>query len=81
MKKRPIAVTIVSILFVVVGLGGMIRGVWTLLAGRGGITRHALIDVSLVEITSLAALLSACSCGEGPIGRVGCAWHGWHFTS
>src|SRR5689334_19495035 len=58
-QKRPIAVTIVSVLFVVVGLGGMIRGVWTLLAGRvGGITGHALIDVSLVEVTSLAALLS-----------------------
>ena len=59
MKKRPIAVTIVSVLLVIVGLGGMIRGVWTLPAGHsGGITGHALIDVSLVEVTSLAALVS-----------------------
>jgi len=58
-KKRPIAVTIVSVLFVIVGLGGMIRGVWTFLAGPGGgITGHALMDVSLVEVTSLAALVS-----------------------
>ena len=59
MKKRPIAVTIVSLLFVIVGVGGMIRGVWSLIAGRaGGITGHELVDISLVEITSLAALLS-----------------------
>lgn len=58
-KKRPIAVTIVSVLFIIVGVGGMIRGVWSLLAGRaGGITGHALMDASLVEVTSLAALVS-----------------------
>ena len=59
MKKRPIAVTIVSVLFVIVGAGGMIKGVWSLLAGRaGGITGHELLDASLVEVSSLAALLS-----------------------
>jgi hypothetical protein len=58
-KKRPIAVTIVSVLFIIVGVVGMIRGVWTLVAGRGGgITGHQLIDASLVETSSLAALLS-----------------------
>src|ERR1043166_8522117 len=58
-KKRPIAVTIVSVLFIIVGVGGMIRGVWSVLAGRGGgITGHELMDVSLVEVSSLAALVS-----------------------
>jgi hypothetical protein len=58
-KKRPIAVTIVSLLFIVFGLAGMIRGVWSPLTGHGGgITGHELMDASLVEVTSLAALLS-----------------------
>ena len=59
MKKRPIGVTLVSVLFILIGVGGMVRGVWSLLAGRGGgITGHALMDASLVEVTSLAALVS-----------------------
>jgi hypothetical protein len=52
-------VTIVSILFIIVGAGGMIRGVWSFLGGRGGgITGHALMDASFVEVSSLAALVS-----------------------
>ena len=59
MKKRPIAVMIVSVLFIVIGLGCMFRGVWSLFAGRGGgITGHALMDASLVEVSSLDALAS-----------------------
>ena len=59
MKKRPIAVTIVSVLFIIIGAAVMLRGVWSLLAGRaGGITGHDLLDASLVEVSSLAALIS-----------------------
>jgi hypothetical protein len=57
-KKRPIAVTIVSVLFIIIGAVVMFRGVWSLVAGRGGgITGHELMDVALVEVSSLAALL------------------------
>jgi hypothetical protein len=56
-KKRPIAVTIVSVVFIIVGVAGMFRGVWTLRGGHGGITHHDLIDASLVEVSSFAALL------------------------
>ena len=57
--KRPIGVTIVSVLFIIIGLAGIVRGVWTLLAGRiGGITGHELMDASIVEVSSVAALLS-----------------------
>jgi hypothetical protein len=58
-KQRPIAVTIISLLFIVIGAGGMIRGVLSLVVGRGaGITGHELVDASLVEVSSFAALLS-----------------------
>src|SRR5262245_57386099 len=36
----------------------MFRGIWSMRGGHAGVTGHDLIDVALVEVTSLAALLS-----------------------
>ena len=82
-KKRPIAVTIVSVLFIIIGAGAMIRGVWSLMAGRGGgITGHELLDASLVEVTSLAALLSGTFMLRGAnLARWLCiAWMAFHVV-
>lgn len=59
MKKRPIAVTIVSLVFILIGAGGLVRGIWSWASGvRGGITNHELIDIALVSISGILALVS-----------------------
>lgn len=57
MKKRPMVVTIVCVLFIVIGIAGLIRGVYTLRYSSGGITGHDVMDAGLVALTSLVALL------------------------
>ena len=59
MKKRPISVTVVSVVFILIGGGGLLRGVWSLMSGMGGgITNHGLMDIALVSISGILALLS-----------------------
>jgi hypothetical protein len=57
-NRRPISVTIVSLLFIVVGAGGFVKGVWSLVSGSGGITGHAVLDAALVIATALVAVVS-----------------------
>jgi hypothetical protein len=59
MKKRPLSVTVVSLVFILIGAGGLVRGLWSWASGvRGGITNHELIDIALVSISGILALVS-----------------------
>jgi len=60
MKKRPLAVTIVSLLFMIIGIASLFKAVSPLIgSGRAHITGHELTDSGLVFFSAVLALLSA----------------------
>lgn len=59
MNKRPLAVTIISLLFVIVGLGSLVKSVWLLISGNHGVSREKeLIDAVVVFLSGIMALAS-----------------------
>jgi hypothetical protein len=56
--KRPIIVTILSILFILIGIANTAKAVWPLLGGSGAhITGHELMDSSFVFVSAVLAFL------------------------
>ena len=56
--KRPITVTLLSILFILIGIANTFKAIWPLLGGSGAhITGHELMDSSLVFVSAVLALL------------------------
>ena len=60
MKRRPISILILSILFIAVGLGGLIVGGWTLLlpTSSDALTPHGATDASLKLVSGALAVTS-----------------------
>ena len=57
MHRRPLPVLIVSIGFILIGAGGLLRGIVSLLRGAGS-NSHELMDIGLVSFSGILALLS-----------------------
>jgi hypothetical protein len=56
--KRPIVVTLLSILFILIGIANTFKAIWPLVGGRTlGISGHELTDSALVLISAMLALL------------------------
>ena len=59
MSKRPLTVTLISLLFVIVGLGSLVKSVWLLIAANHGVSaQKELIDAVIVFLSGLMALSS-----------------------
>ena len=57
MNRRPLPVLIVSIGFILIGAGGLLRGIVSLVRG-GGSNNHELMDIGLVSFSGILALLA-----------------------
>jgi hypothetical protein len=55
--KRPIVVTLLSTLFILIGLANLFKAVWPLVGGAATITGHELMDSTFVFISAVLALL------------------------
>lgn len=58
MNKRPIPLIIVSVGFVLIGLGSVFKGVWPIVKGGTAIGSHELTDSAIVTVSGILALLS-----------------------
>jgi hypothetical protein len=58
MKKRPISIIIISLVFIAIGAGGLIKGLWPLVASSARLTNHDLMDSALVGVSGVLALVS-----------------------
>jgi hypothetical protein len=59
MSKRPISILILSLLFIVVGLGGFIAGLWSVLFNRPHIlSSHEMMDAGIRTLSGALALTS-----------------------
>jgi hypothetical protein len=59
MNKRPISILILSLLFIVVGLGGFIAGLWSVLFNRPNIlSSHEMMDAGIRILSGALALTS-----------------------
>ena len=58
MNRRPITIIIVSVGFVLIGMGGFLRGLWPLVTQGAAIKSHDLMDSAFVGGLGLIALLS-----------------------
>jgi hypothetical protein len=58
MMKRPITVTILSILFILIGIANTFKAIWPLIGGTAAqITGHELMDSSFVFVSAVLALI------------------------
>jgi len=56
--KRPITVTIIAILFMLIGIANTFKAIWPMFGGSAArITGHELMDSSFVFISAVLALL------------------------
>jgi len=59
MNKRPLIVTIISLLFLIVGLGSIGKSVWFVIGANHGVSRQKeLLDGAIVCVSGLIALVS-----------------------
>ncbi|HEY6805695.1 MAG TPA: hypothetical protein VI306_19100 [Pyrinomonadaceae bacterium] len=57
--KRPLTVTIVGVLFIIIGIGSLFKAVWPLLGGNAGrIAGHEFMDSGIVFVSAVVALVS-----------------------
>jgi len=56
--KRPITVSIVGILFIIIGILSLSKAIWPLLGGNAArITGHELMDSGIVFVSAVVALV------------------------
>jgi hypothetical protein len=58
MTRRPIPILIVSLGFILIGVGSLLKAVWPLIQEGSAISRHNLMDSGLVLVSGVLALLS-----------------------
>ena len=56
--KRPISILILSILFIVVGVGGLVGGLWSVLFSIHNISSHEMMDSGIRVLSGALALTS-----------------------